>query len=89
MMRGGKRGACGGLAARRSGGRMEPHLLPPLLEADGAEALVLVGGEEVTVRAEVVVYGAKGLQELLHVRRGFEPLQHALSLAHRSTRRQR
>jgi len=52
-----------------SGHRLEARRLPPLLEALSADLAVLLGGKEVTARAEVVADGAEGLQEALGVLR--------------------
>ncbi len=51
-------------------------------EALGADQAVLLGGEAVTARAEVVADGAEGLQEPLGVLRGFEALERPFSLTH-------
>jgi len=48
-----------------SGHRLEARRLPPLLEALGADLAVLLGGEEVAARTEVVVHGAEGFEEAL------------------------
>jgi len=50
-------------------GRREPNDLPPLLEALGADLLILVSGEEVAAEAEGVADSAEGLQEPLRVLR--------------------
>ncbi len=63
------------------GGGLEPRRLPPLREALGPDLAVLVGGEEVAARTEVVVDGAERFQEALGVIGRCEALEHALSFA--------
>src|SRR5262245_25864930 len=69
-----------------SGHRLEPRRLPPPSKALGAELAVLLGGEEVPARTEVVAEGAEGLQEALRVLRRFEALKYPFSFPDRPVR---